>query len=559
MPRPKAYGGVSPYMRILMNTKGLRNTLWRAAFLSMAVTLLVISNALCFTIELRQRDPQTGKITLRTEDVDPRRVGVVVVDVWNFHWCKTSTERVAALVPRMNKVLDQARRIGMTVFLCPTDVADNYVGTPMVERVLAIEPATVPHLRDIQCPAAPDGGGCTCGAERCLGNYGWDGMCPDLVIGADDLMPNDAGRLYAICQQRGLTHLLFVGFHTQVCLLGKSIGLRAMLEAGFKCALARDLTDAHGRYVPGGETPDDFTAKVVTHFEKYLSPTFDFADTLRRNQHWDDSWQVDMVHHSPWGTHKRAHLFERECILTLTYPQDRDAEIRFTQDGTEPTGTSSRYTAPLKFTNTTTIRAAAFKNGRRVSLVSDSFVARLLPTPPSPDVYLGDVKPWRAVGMGHSPSFNDHRLSPGVNSPQTNKSNEGKPIKLHGIEYARGIGVHAPNQLVYDLQPEWEAFVARAGVDEHVLDTSNGSNRAMHPTVVFRVFIDGQQVAESPIMRIAFEPWRFSVPIPKNSKRISLIATDAGDGHYMDLANWANAGFVLKKRSVAATPPPRDE
>src|SRR3954466_13464323 len=232
-----------------MKTKTLRHTVSHAAFLVAVATLLAAPRGVCLTIELRQRDPQTGAITLRTEEMDPRQVGVVVVDVWNFHWCKTSTERVAALVPRINKVLEQARRLGMTVFLCPTDVADNYVGTPMVERVLAIEPAPVPHLRDIQCPAAPDGGGCTCGPERCQVNFGWDGLCPDLVIGPDDLMPNDAGRLYAICKQRGLKHLLFVGFHTQICLLGKSIGLRAMLEAGFQCALARDLTGAHGRYV----------------------------------------------------------------------------------------------------------------------------------------------------------------------------------------------------------------------------------------------------------------------------------------------------------------------
>ncbi|NIP92353.1 MAG: hypothetical protein GWO24_02300, partial [Akkermansiaceae bacterium] len=105
------------------------------------------------------------------------------------------------------------------VFLCPTDVADNYVGTPMVERVIAVDPLPLPRVKDVQCPPAPDGGGCTCGPERCQGNYGWDGMHPDLVIGPDDLMPNDPGRLYAICRERGITDLLYVGFHTQVCLL----------------------------------------------------------------------------------------------------------------------------------------------------------------------------------------------------------------------------------------------------------------------------------------------------------------------------------------------------
>ncbi len=439
----------------------------------------------------------------------------------------------------------------MTVFLCPTDVADNYVGTPMVERVIAVDPLPLPRVKDVQCPPAPDGGGCTCGPERCQGNYGWDGMHPDLVIGPDDLMPNDPGRLYAICRERGITDLLYVGFHTQVCLLGKSIGLRPMTEAGFRCALARDVTDAHGHYLPGAETPDDFTAKVVAHFEKHLAPTFDFADTLQRNGHWNDDWLVDSVHHSPWGRKPRPHLFENELTLTLTNPEHPDAEVRFTTDGSEPTPASSLYTHPLQLTETTWLRAAAFVNERRVTRFSDSYSVKLGPVPPRPQVHLGDLKPWRSVGMGHSPAFDSHRLSPGVQPPQVDKSNEGKPLRLHSIEYSRGLGVHAPNQLIYEVKPEWKRFVARAGVDENVVAVAHGSNRGMHASVVFRVFIDGTMMAGSPMMRLRSEPWRFDVAIPRGSRRISIVATDGGNGHYMDLANWVDAGFVADDGQVS--------
>lgn len=498
---------------------------------------------MAFTVELQRRDPASGKILTYEEELDPKRVAVVAVDIWNFHWCKTSTERVSALVPRINKALEQARALGMTVFLCPTDVADNYVGTPMVERVIAVEPVPLPKVNSVQCPPAPDGGGCTCGKERCLGNFGWDGMHPDLIIGPNDLMPNDPGRLYAICKQRGITDLLYVGFHTQVCLLGKSIGLRPMSEAGFRCALARDVTDAHGHYIPGGETPDDFTAKVVAHFEKHLAPTFNFADTLRLNGQWKDDWLVDLVHHSPWGRKQRPHLFEESLTLALTNPEHPKAEVRFTTDGSEPTPSSTLYKAPLKLNQTTWIRAAAFKNGKRVTQFSDSYSVKLGPVPPKPEVYLGELKPWRSVGLGHSPSFDSHRLSPGVQPPQVDKSNEGKPLRMHGLEFAKGIGVHAPNQLIYELEPAWKRFVARAGVDENVIAVAHGSNRGMHASVIFRVFIDGKMLAESPMMRLRSEPWRFDVPIPPGSKRISLSATDGGNGHYMDLANWVEAGF----------------
>jgi hypothetical protein len=44
---------------------------------------------------------------------------------------------------------------------------------------------------------------------------------------------------------------------------------------------------------------------------------------------------------------------------------------------------------------------------------------------------------------------------------------------------------------MYEIKPEWKRFVALAGADENLVSMSNGSNLAMHPSVVFKVFIDG--------------------------------------------------------------------
>ena len=37
-------------------------------------------------------------------------------------------------------------------------------------------------------------------------------------------MPDTQAEVYAICQKNDLTHLIYMGFHTQVCLLGKPMG-----------------------------------------------------------------------------------------------------------------------------------------------------------------------------------------------------------------------------------------------------------------------------------------------------------------------------------------------
>ena len=69
--------------------------------------------------------------------------------------------------------------------------------------------------------------------------------------------------------------------------------------------------------------------------------------------------------------------------------------------------------------------------------------------------------------------------------------------------------------------------------------------------MVFKVFVDGREVASSPVMRISEQPWRFDVRLPSGAKRISLCATDAGDGNREDLANWVDAGFVMDRSGPA--------
>lgn len=500
-----------------------------------------------FAWTLQTRDPSTGEPRQRTEHVDPKRVGVVVVDVWNFHWCKTATMRVDAIVPRMNRALAALRDLGMTVMLCPSDVVDNYVGMPQREAIFALPTVTVPQVMNVTCPPVPDAGGCACGRERCAVNYGWDGMHPDLRIGDGDLMPDTQAEVYAICQQRGLTHLLYLGFHTQVCLLGKPMGLKAMKSAGLQCILARDMTDAHPGYEPErGFTPDLNTQQVVEHFEKHLAPTLHLQNELARIGRWDESVPVDPVRIAPWGTTQRPHLFENPIQVTLATPLQPGAEIRYTLDGTDPGPHSLLYREPITVRDATRIRTAAFRDGRKVCTESEGVFARLNAMPPVPEVFLGDLNPIRNVGFGHTYG-GVVRYSGNTRAPQKDRSNLGQELRINRTTYHRGLGVHAPCALMYAVKPVYHRFVALAGADENLIAISNGSNLAQYPSVVFKVFIDGREAASSPVMRVLAPAWRFDVEIPPGSKIISLAVTDAGDGSREDFADWANAGFVLRK------------
>ncbi len=320
-----------------------------------------------------------------------------------------------------------------------------------------------------------------------------------------------------------------------------------MKTAGLKCVLARDMTHAHPGYDPSRNfTPDLNTEQVVEHFEKHLASTIHFQDELTRLGRWKSEWVVDPVRVTPWGTPMRPHLFEEPVTVTLTTPLQPGAEIRYTVDGSIPTATSTLYAAPFVVTNTTQVRALAFRQGQTVCLESEGTFVRRGPAPPMPNVHLGDLQPVRSVGFGHTYS-GTVRYSGNTQAPQIDRSNLGKEIRIDRQAFPRGLGVHAPCELAYEIRPEYRRFVGLAGADENLALINHGSNLAKYPSVVFKVFIDGKEAASSPVMRILSPAWRFDVPIPSGSKRIHLVTMDAGDGHREDFADWANAGFVTTR------------
>ena len=125
--------------------------------------------------------------------------------------------------------------------------------------------------------------------------------------------------------------------------------------------------------------------------------------------------------------------------MTLTTPFQPGADIRYTLDGSAPTAGSLRYTEPLTLTRTTHLRTAAFREGIPVCRESEGTFARMNPLPPLPDVYLGDLRPIRSVGFGHTYG-GAVRYSGNTRAPQKDHSNLGQDIRINRKVYKHGIG-----------------------------------------------------------------------------------------------------------------------
>ena len=497
------------------------------------------------TLSLRTRDPKTSELVTTPLKIAPRKVGIVTVDPWNYHWCMTWTEQAGGMTPRMNKALAGARKLGLSVFWGPTDTASMFSGWPQRQRAMAVPYVPVPTVRKADCRWTVPYGACLCGPGiSCLVNYGFDGMVPTLDIAESDLIVSGTQELYSICKARGITFLIYFGGATNICLTGKDIGLGPMYAAGLETVFARDLAFAWTHYdPPKGYTPTTGNAQASDDLERSGIPTVMFVDELRKLKLWDEEWITEPVRITPAGTPDRPYLFEKSVAVWLDAPYLEGAEIHYTLDGSEPTASSPKFAAQIAITETTTLRTAAFRNGRKTSPDGSGYFVRLPAVPPKPDVPLDGIAPVPDLYGKSGPT-----LAACLWHPKKDVSYDGEPLRIRNVGYGKGYGMRAPAYLRYDLKPEWSRFVALAGVDDNMLGRELGRSIAMYPSVVFKVFIDGRLAAQSPVTRISQAPWRFDVPIPPGSRQIVLVCDDAGSRSPYDLGNWVEAGFVLEKK-----------
>lgn len=123
---------------------------------------------------------------------------------------------------------------------------------------------------------------------------------------------------------------------------------------------------------------------------------------------------------------------------------------------------------------------------------------------------------------------------------------DGRSLVVEGVSFAKGLGVAADSEIVYDLARRYDDFRVTMGVDD------TAGNRG---SVVFEIWVDGVLEFTSPMMR-GDMPGQFARVDVTGHSYLKLVVKNGGDGGAMDLANWADAHLVLQSGGPAPAPTP---
>ncbi|MEW6236973.1 MAG: ThuA domain-containing protein [Candidatus Omnitrophota bacterium] len=216
------------------------------------------------------------------EEFPIAKTAILVCDMWDKHWCDGATQRCEVLAPKMNEVLKAAREKGIQIVHAPSETMPFYEDYPQRLRMKLAPPVPMPPLLDLPSyplPIDDSDGGCDTGQEPWY--CAWTRQTSAIEIGEFDGISDDGDEFYNFIQQEGIETIIYMGVHTNMCVLGRSFAIRQLTRLGKRCLLARDLTDA--MYDPNDApnvSHEQGTELVVQHIEKYWCPSITSDDLL---------------------------------------------------------------------------------------------------------------------------------------------------------------------------------------------------------------------------------------------------------------------------------------
>ena len=188
-------------------------------------------------------------------DLEVAEIAIVLVDTWAGHPMPSHLERTGEICrTRIRPLLDAARTAGASVIYAPSPrVAPDFESFRHDSRETA-PPA--PDVDDWPPQEYRD----TTSRYRSLRKRpgelpeNYDGPRPDWwrIHGIDpsispipgDVVVATGAELHAACKARGLVHLIYAGFATNICIRFRDYGLHAMRDRGYSPILLRDATSA---------------------------------------------------------------------------------------------------------------------------------------------------------------------------------------------------------------------------------------------------------------------------------------------------------------------------
>jgi len=255
-------------------------------------------NVPALKISIQKRLPSEGDkgvfyISQEIQEWKVSQTAIIICDMWDKHWCKGAEERVAEMAPVMNKVITIAREKGILIVHAPSSCMEFYKDHPARktgQKYKSKKAAGLINNNKLESetnavwPLDQSDGGCNCTPE-CKQGRPWTRQNELIVISEKDAISDSGAEIGGLFFKKGIKNVILMGVHTNMCVIGRTFGLRNMIRLGMNVVLMRDMTDT---MYDSKQWPDvnHFTGNSLMneYIETYVCPTIVSTDLTGRKQ-----------------------------------------------------------------------------------------------------------------------------------------------------------------------------------------------------------------------------------------------------------------------------------
>ncbi len=261
----------------------------------------------------------------------PSETAIIICDMWDQHWCKGAAARVAEMAPFLNDVVSIARKKGILIVHAPSECMAFYKNHPArklgqkyksKKSAGLISTDKLKSEADAVWPIDQSDGGCDCSPECKQGPpWPWTRQIDLIEISDKDAISDSGAEIGGLFYQKGIKNVILMGVHTNMCVIGRSFGLRNMVRLGMNVVLMRDMTDT---MYDSKQWPNvnHFTGNslINEYIETYVCPTIVSTDFTGKKQFRfkDDKRPLIafLTAESEYNSNMTLPVFAHELLLT---------------------------------------------------------------------------------------------------------------------------------------------------------------------------------------------------------------------------------------------------
>ncbi|MEJ7605488.1 MAG: hypothetical protein WKF37_04305 [Bryobacteraceae bacterium] len=289
------------------------------------MSVSLTTNVLASPVSLQLRGRRdNGKPRTSLVILDPRKAAVVAVDVWTSHSCSGFNQHAAKFLNRMQETLEACRRLAMSIVFAPSGAnLEAVADLPARKNILALPHAKLPESNGFLASHAVNGpfaAPCMCPitslqpetsvplvrCQRVQSDYNQHPALKiediDYFLSAGKYSPGTRSaikswgepaqqELWNLVQAKGITHILYVGFASNMCIINREFAMIQARRMGLQPIIIRDLTlaityDGYNpltRSIDASFGPDDGSRYALEYIETRVGPSIESAQ-LRRSQ-----------------------------------------------------------------------------------------------------------------------------------------------------------------------------------------------------------------------------------------------------------------------------------